>query len=49
VTREAAIAAPHMRERNVTPDVCSWWSTIRLVRFDPGRKSDEAFDINTAP
>ena len=45
----AAIAAPNVRERNVAPETCSPWRAIRFVRFEPGRKSDAEFAMNTLP
>jgi len=49
VTTTATIAAGHMRERNAAPDACSPCSVIRFVKFEPGRKSEAAFDMNTVP
>jgi hypothetical protein len=42
-------AADHIRWKNSSPETCSPCSTIRFVRFEPGRKSEAAFDMNTAP
>ena len=47
VDTTAATAAGHIRRKNVAPETCSPCSTMRFVRFEPGRKSDAAFDMNT--
>ena len=49
MTTTATIAAAHIRERNAAPDACSPCSVMRFVRFEPGKKSDAAFDMNTVP
>jgi hypothetical protein len=45
----ATVHAGASRAANVAPDTCSCASTIRFVRFDPGRRSDAEFAMNTAP
>ena len=48
VTARAARAGAHMRARKPAPLRCRWPSTIRLVRFEPGRNSDPALDKSKA-
>jgi hypothetical protein len=48
----SATASAHgaaRRAANRAPEMCSCASTIRFVRFDPGRRSDAEFAMNTAP
>jgi hypothetical protein len=49
VVRTDTSAAGHMRAKKVAPELGSPCRTIRFVRFEPGRKSEAAFDMNTAP
>jgi hypothetical protein len=49
VTRTAAAHAGDIRAANVEPGTRSRASTRRFVRFDPGSRSDAAFDMNTHP
>ena len=49
VTPTATIHDGANRAANVEPVMCSCCSTIRFVRFEPGRSSDAEFAMNTAP
>jgi len=43
-TKAAASAGSAMCARKDRPDRCRWPSTMRLVRFEPGRSSDPALE-----
>lgn len=49
VTTRAAVAGSHMRARKSAPVRCRRPSTMRLVRFEPGRKRDPALAIISTP
>lgn len=49
VASAAASAPGRIRAANVAPAPGSRASTSRLVRFEPGRNSDEALAMKTVP
>ena len=49
MTATATSQAGQRRAANVEPDTGSRASTIRFVRFEPGKRSEAAFAMNTLP